>query len=175
MKHALSLFLATVLLGCAHSVRDSVAVATLPAIGDRYSSPAVAVVIFGNRNYTVSWQDMLFTVEVRSSTERVIGLFTRDPRFHTPEGVRVGQVLSTLTLVHGSWSNLGGFGCTYILPSGWRANVLVPTPAPTPSPSATSSADQQYVIDPPVPEASCPPASGVVHDLELRSKENHGA
>ena len=71
--------------------------------------------------FTLSVEGRVFSLGV-SSKRRVSHIETRDPQFTTPEGVRVGSLVSTALNVHGArFGQWPGCFAFVVLPSGWAA------------------------------------------------------
>ena len=71
--------------------------------------------------FSLSVEGRVFSLSV-SSKRRVSHIETRDPQFTTPEGVRVGSLVSSALNVPGArFGRWPGCFASVILPSGWAA------------------------------------------------------
>jgi hypothetical protein len=81
--------------------------------------------------YDVRFQGVLYTFAVQRDT--VVHLSTADPRFQSPEGLRVGDSLQKVREHGGGQPSLmPGWGYQSALPSGWYAAFEAPDRHPYP-------------------------------------------
>ncbi len=118
-------------------------VATLPIPGSRHSLPSrtghVLLLLVSPANlqpaYKVRFQGVVYLVALQGGGE-VVHVHTDDPRFQSPEGLRVGDSLQRVRELGGGKPVARPFWGDYVsaLPSGWYAAFSLPERPPYPDP-----------------------------------------
>jgi len=111
-------------IGCAHSNDQYVPTRSLPELGTPFHPTGIAPdIVFPGRTmeaYGISVAGIRYGVIVDSTNSRVVAISTADPKFSTPEGVKIGDTLFRLRNLPGRWLEPQR---RFLLESGWAALI----------------------------------------------------